>query len=240
MVINGVVKLLTGPIGGVGQGGGVSPIIWLAILLILLTAYKKTNRGTEVRNIITGAVIVYWILSYVDDNTIVQHFEHDASINDILTQMKKILLEWNELLNITGGGLGLDKCKISIVKWTSGFWGQLRPEATRKGDTIVIHSELAGGPDDTLERIEPWDAERVLGLRLPMTGSMKFEYKYRKKQIDEMAEIMYQAPFTAHDAYIVYSVRYRAIIRYALPITTFTTTQLDEIQKKLFICSCLS
>ena len=38
---NGVILLLTGLIGGVGQGGGASPIIWMAILIILLNAYKK-------------------------------------------------------------------------------------------------------------------------------------------------------------------------------------------------------
>ena len=74
MIMTGIViQMLQGPIGGVGQGGGGSPIIWLALLLMLIQAYKKTNDGIEIINIVTGQVIQYWIISYVDDNTIIKN-----------------------------------------------------------------------------------------------------------------------------------------------------------------------
>ena len=44
---NGTILILTGLIGGVGQGGGANPIIWMAILIILLQAYKKTQQGAK-------------------------------------------------------------------------------------------------------------------------------------------------------------------------------------------------
>ena len=65
-----MIVALFGPIGGVGQGGGASPIIWLAVLIIMLEAYRKTNKGISVIDRITGLQLLFWIISYVDDNSI--------------------------------------------------------------------------------------------------------------------------------------------------------------------------
>ena len=86
---NNIIKL-TGMIGGVGQGGGGSPIIWLGVLLILLEAYRKTNKGAKMENRRTAKQLTYWILSYVDDNSIVQTFEQDTSVIEMLETMKKV------------------------------------------------------------------------------------------------------------------------------------------------------
>ena len=90
--------LLLGPIGGVGQGRGGSPIIWLSLLLVLIQAYKETNRGISIQNIITLQQIQYWIISYVDDNTIIKSFNKSSTVEEMLTSMKNSLLEWDKLL----------------------------------------------------------------------------------------------------------------------------------------------
>ena len=41
-VRNGTILLLMGLIGGIGQGGGASPLIWMSVLLIMMGAYKQT------------------------------------------------------------------------------------------------------------------------------------------------------------------------------------------------------
>ena len=92
VIISGIIMLLLGPIGGVGQGGGASPIIWLAVLLIMLEAYKKTNEGITIINLITRVKIAYWIISYVDDNTILKRFPRNTTTTLIIKEMKKSLL----------------------------------------------------------------------------------------------------------------------------------------------------
>ena len=47
IIMGGMMAILLGPIGGAGQGGNGSPIIWLAILLILLEACCETNQGVH-------------------------------------------------------------------------------------------------------------------------------------------------------------------------------------------------
>ena len=44
IIKDGLILFISGIIGGVGQGGGASPIIWMTILMILMRAYKKLNK----------------------------------------------------------------------------------------------------------------------------------------------------------------------------------------------------
>ena len=124
---NGVILMLTGLIGGAGQGGGASPIIWMAILIILLNAYKKTQRGGIIVDYALNIAIPIWIIGYVDDNSIVRHFPANTTVSDMLEGMKNNLQEWQTLLQLTGGDLSLGKCQIIIMKWyQDGEWGNIK------------------------------------------------------------------------------------------------------------------
>ena len=227
-----IITTLIGPIGGVGQGGGASPIIWLAILLVMLLVYRKFHKGVEIIDRITLTILVFWILSYVDDNTIIQSFHNEATLEVIIDEMRKCIMTWNRLLQLTGGDLSLSKCKVSILKWKQNYWGISFPSSMQDNANTITITHESGTKEDTIERINPWEAERVLGLRIPMTGEMNTELKYRVKQSTTLATRLYAAPFTPHDAYTVYNCRYKSMIRYCLPVTTFTEDKLNEIQKK--------
>ena len=92
--------------------------------------------------------------------------------------------------------------------------------------------------NETLTQIDPTQAERILGVRLPMSGSMEHEHKYRKKQIQSLATQVSNSPFQPHDAQMVYQSRYKAMIQYPLPLTKFTVNQLHTIQKPI-VCQLL-
>ena len=114
---NGIILILAGLIGGIRQGGGSSPIIWMAVLMIMMMAYKVTNKGADMYDPVTKERVTFWLTSYVDDNTMVRFFSRNTSMEDILAIMTKSLNEWLKLLQITGGNLSLSKCKISVLKW---------------------------------------------------------------------------------------------------------------------------
>lgn len=238
LILSGIVMMLCGPIGGVGQGGGGSPIIWLAVLLILIQAYKKQNDGIGIINPIDGIRIMYWIISYVDDNTVVREFKNKSKPNEMLQMLKENLLFWNSLLKFMGGALSLNKCKVSLMHWRQDFFGILRMSTNKDNTTIQIPSEEGGDNMDNLEQLEPWECKRILGVRIPMDGKMTQEFKYRVKQIDDMAKRATGAPFTPKDMELVYQVRYKPTIKYALPVTLFNGKQLQRIQQK-FINSYL-
>ena len=57
---NGVMMLLIELIGGIGQGGGGSPILWMAVLMILLAAYKATDVRSNMTDPVTGNTLASW------------------------------------------------------------------------------------------------------------------------------------------------------------------------------------
>ena len=70
---------IQGKTGGIGQGGGAGPLAWLAIIDVMLEAYRKLRPGAPVIDPLMLYSMCYWMISYVDDNTIVTGFSSDTS-----------------------------------------------------------------------------------------------------------------------------------------------------------------
>ena len=66
------------------------------------------------------------------------------------------------------------------MKWKQqGLWGLLSPELLKDNNSTLTLTDERGS-DETLTRLDPSKAERILGVRLPMTDSMDAEYNFRK------------------------------------------------------------
>ena len=173
------------------------------------------------------------IISYVDDNSIVRHFARNITTPEIINEIKQNLCEWQKLLQLTGGDLCIDKCKITIMKWKQeGEWGRIKFERMKKNEKqIEIKSIKNTGKKEFMERLDPDQAERVLGVRLPLTGEMKEELKYRKRNLRKFCQKLYNSPLTNHEAHVAYQTRYKPISRYPYTVTTFSNKELNEIQR---------
>ena len=233
-VRNGTILLLMGLIGGIGQGGGASPLIWMSVLLIMMGAYKQTQLGARVIDCVTKSIILMWIISYVDDNSIVRTFDHTATIQSMLEEMTASLTEWRKLLQITGGDLSIEKCKIILLKWKqTGIRGNYTYDLHHdEEETIKLQSKKEGHiSTECVERIDPNQAERVLGIRLPLTGDMNIECGFRKKQLLEFSKRLYKSSLTTYEAHSAYLSRYIPIAKYPFPVTTFNNAQLETMQR---------
>ena len=234
IIWNGIIMLLMGLIGGVGQGGGSSPIIWMVILIILLDAYKLTQKGAQVWDCVKKEGIDLHVISYVDDNSIVRHFDRDTQLQQMLNGIRDNLWEWHKLLQLTGCDLSLGKCQVTIMKWVQeGEWGELNlVKKNKHPGTVQISSILDKETKVTLGRLDPTEAERVLGIRLPLSGGMEHEHKFRKKQLDDFGTKLYNAPLTHYEAYSAFRSCYLTIASYPYTVTTFTTKELQQIQQR--------
>jgi hypothetical protein len=109
------VQTIKGNIGGIGQGGGASPIGWLAVLLVMIQMYSKYTSGIELTDPLGMYSLVLYLISYVDDNTLVQSFDNTATMPSILQQLQFCLKKWHNILKITGGDLALEKCTFCVL-----------------------------------------------------------------------------------------------------------------------------
>ena len=233
IIIEGLITLLAGIIGGIGQGGRASPIIWLVILLIMMKVYRMTQEGAIVEDSITKEKIPLHIISYVDNNSIVRHFERKETVATMMEKIKENIGEWQKLLQLMGGDLSLDKCKVTVMKWyQNGEWGRIKlKKKTKEDDKLIMTSIKNVNQEELLERLDPNDAERVLGIRLPLDGSMTAELAFRKKQLKTFCTALYKSPLTQKEAYSAYQSRYKSIATYPYTVTIFTTRELAKIQK---------
>jgi hypothetical protein len=116
MSVNGV-ESIQGNIGGIGQGGGGSPIGWLSVLLVMITTYSQFATGVHMIDPLSALQLIIYIISYVDDNMLVQDFGRDQSMSSILASFNNCISKWHNILCITGGDLALEKCTYCIMKW---------------------------------------------------------------------------------------------------------------------------
>jgi hypothetical protein len=217
-------KILSGNIGGIGQGGGGSPVGWFAVLLVMIATYSTFITGITMLDPRGTIKLILHIISYVDDNTLVQQFYNTHTMTYILQGLKKCIMRWHNILKITGGDLALEKCTYCVMKWRwSNGVPQLETAASDPGSLFVSGTKI--------QRLDPGKGTRVLGVRLAMDGTFKDEFEYRMSQSKKMARILYQSNLSPLNAFMVYEMRFCPALEYPLAVTTFTTTQLLQIQK---------
>ena len=228
------IKIIQGRTGGIGQGGGAGPLSWIAVIDIMLEAYRKICPGATARDPMMLYTLCYWLISYVDDNTIVVGFEDKTTRLEILTTLQNNLKSWRNLLRLTGGDIDVEKSKWCAMRWIyCTNWGIPKIDSAQnfKGRVGLVNTTQGNAETQYLGRLEPNEAERVLGVRLPLDGNMKPEFDFRCRQIRDLSKKVMDAPINNIDAWIIYESRYKAIIRYPMPVTQFTGTQCHIIQK---------
>jgi len=203
---------------GWNQCNGFGPFGWFAVMLILLLCYKQYASGSKAIDSLGIMCVILHCIRFVDDNNLVQTFDNSVTVSAMFTCMSEYTIQ------ITGGNIATDKSFVMLMKWK---WNKGTPclqsiEET-PGDLIV--------DDTTITRLQPWQAERHLGLRLPLNGSSTIEYNYRVQEAKTMGDNIYNSSFDHSDAYLEYVTRWIPTIRYPLLVTTFSDKQCDDIQK---------
>ena len=118
VVVDKSIVCLQGKTGGIGQGGGAGPLSWIAVIDIMLEAYRKLRPGAEAVDPLQLYTICYWLISYVDDNTIVSGFNDGTTQSTILNTMRGNLGSWRRLLQLTGGDIDVSKSKWCTMRWS--------------------------------------------------------------------------------------------------------------------------
>jgi hypothetical protein len=81
------VKTTIGNIGRIGQGGGGSPVGWLAILFVMIQMYIKFTSRLQLPDPLGIYTLSLFLISNVDDNMMVQSFYKDQAITVLPDQV---------------------------------------------------------------------------------------------------------------------------------------------------------
>jgi hypothetical protein len=191
---------IRGNIGGIGQGGGASPVGWLVVLLVMISTYSLFASGIIMSDPLSLISLTTHIISYVDDNTLVQSFSPRQSMSSILAELNDCITRWHQILKITGGDLTLEKCTFCIMKWRwKNGHASLETPASDPGELSVMGTKIS--------HLKPSEGTRVLGIQLAMDGTFKDEYLFRTGQSKKLGSTLYKSRLTPLDSYMVYETR---------------------------------
>ena len=230
---------------GNGQGNAASVPGWHGHNELLCKVYSKLIEGCRIRNPDGTIEFIQWLLSFVDDNKMLTSYPPTVDHEIIMERCKLSLQLWEILLNITGGALELKKCLLTILVYSfERTYQKVKGQVYRPGyPTILDNSNIVGEckvyrqeskSEVTIRRQEASKGTRLLGVRAAADGNFDDEYDYRLKQSRTLAGRLANTPADIRDAWMIYFCRYKPAIGYCLPITTFTDTKCDTIQRPFY------
>ena len=225
---------------GSGQGGGASVGNWQSHNDPMILTFQDLCKSCEMATPDQITKMSQWMVSFVDDNKILMNFTPLTPTAEIYAAMKKGVSTWRDILRITGGDLELSKTWIGMLSFDyNTYTGKHMGKHSRykAGVPKIVNSNNNNHSivmdDDTIFReLEPDQGLRLLGVRMSLSGSFLDEFNHRVNQINTLAGKMRATAFDERDAWMIYQTRYRPMMRYCLPITTFTDKQCNTIQSQ--------
>ena len=106
---------------------------------------------------------------------------------------------WQRLLQLTRGNINIEKSQWSLLSWSyEGRWRKpkLNSNENSRGELRLNSPIDSQKMKEQLHRLEPSDADRVLGVGLTMDGTMTVELDYRMKQMRSFANKLKNAPLS--------------------------------------------
>ena len=174
------------PMQGVMQGNGMGPIIWLAISVVLIQIMSSMGFGALFLAAITATQLQLMGFAFVDDTDLLHTApDVDTPATACLHLFQAAIDCWEGCLRVTGGGIhpGKDKSFWCLIdhKWNPQTCKWEYMSATDAPAEVTIR-QPNGEERTPLERIEPHESRKTLGIQIAMDGNQEGEKDYLKQQ----------------------------------------------------------
>jgi hypothetical protein len=217
-------------IQGIGQGNGAGPQIWAAVSTLLLDILRYQHMGGYFMSPITCQTLHLVGYAYVDDTDIITT-ECGLDYVHTATRMQECIDTWEGIIQATGGQLEPSKTYWYLINftWNKGKWRYSTIHKTPAQMTMRNPVQSA----TQLERLEVSEARRTLRVRLAPDGNNQAEFTYLRDECNQWADRIRSGMVPRKYAWQAFSSTIWAKITYALPATTFTQQQCQEIMKRM-------
>jgi hypothetical protein len=213
------------PIQGVGQGNGAGPQIWALVSTTVLNMLRDKGYGARFRAAMSNKQLSLVGYAFVDDTDLV--LADNTSAKDTIKEMQNSLTAWEGGIRTTGGAIVPEKSHWYLIEfgWKDGqpFY---QPVAHTPGQLQVRNSD---GILQSLRRLEPWEAERTLGVRLAPDGNMDAQMKYMENKASEWAERIRTGHLPRHLTWLAWKTTISKTLEYPLPVTTLSQAQCKKL-----------
>jgi len=126
---------------------------------------------------------------FVDDvNLVIADNQKQSTSLDVTHSLQKTLDLWETGLQTSRGALSAAKSHWTLIDfgWKNGVWSYL---PINKLDGQLLMNNVLGNRK-LLDRLESWEAEWALGIRLAPSGNTQTEFQYQLQQANTWASQM--------------------------------------------------
>lgn len=213
------------PIQGVGQGNGAGPQIWALVSTVVLNMLRQHGFGATFRSALSNEQLALVGYAFVDDTDLV--FANNISPSDTIGEMQKSLTAWEGGIRTTGGAIVPEKSHWYLIEFG---WSNGKPFYQPASHTVgVLQVRNEDGQLQTLRRLEPWEAERTLGIRLAPDGNMESQMRYMESKAKEWAEKIRSGHLPRHLTWLAWKTTITKTLEYPLPVTTLNQKQCNRL-----------
>ena len=182
-------KILPDPqMGGIGQGSGGGPPCNHVQTIPMINTLGKLTRGCTMFDPTRKRCNKQHVVGWVDDNTNKESYAYATDYRVILASITLTCQIWRRLIRITGGDLAAHKCVFFLVTWKFTCMNTI-PYIATKSETPGIISFPADEDNKKLikiDRKDPGESERIVGLRFNPKGTMRAEFDHRMTETGEL------------------------------------------------------
>jgi hypothetical protein len=227
---------------GPGQGSTIGPLLWLLCFVLIVQSLSAQAPQMSMTSVDGKTKIAMRGDAFVDDaglgHTVNLPKSADLGLVRRLTpttasHLQILAQQWERLLFSTGGALNLQKCFWFMLSWR-WYGGRSRLDTTQ---TMPAEIKLTAGTQvdkpSVIQRIEPTDSYRTLGVHISPSGSNKGAIRTMTATALEYAQAITSSHLTRADTLTSYVQHLLPKIRYQLPALSLSTADCNKLMTPL-------
>jgi hypothetical protein len=214
------------PIQGVGQGNGAGPQIWALVSSPVLNMLRESGLGATFLSALSRMSTTLVGFAFVDDTDLITSGPL-MSLQEVLSRIQQSLTTWEGGIRATGGAIEPRKSHWYLVDFDWRDGEPIYKSVQETGGSLRVRDPQ--GEIRCLQQLEPWQAERTLGVRLAPDGNMDLQYKWMVETATAWADKLRTGHLPRHLTWLAWRTTILKTLEYPLPTTTLTRHQCDKL-----------
>ena len=209
------------PVQGIGQGNGAGPAIWAVVSTPIFNAMRQRGYGIYLRSPVSGSTYMFVGYAFVDDtDLVVDGLTPSATASQVAARLQASVHFWEAALRASGGALSPAKCHWYLVdyRWCGIGWQLVSAE----DEPASLKVRSPSGRMVPIERVEPTEARKTLGVWTAPNGSMNAELEYLQKKVQAWTERIRVRRLPHRLVWLSLHTGILKTLEYPLAATTFT------------------
>jgi hypothetical protein len=218
------------PLQGVGQGNGAGPQIWALVSTPVFNMLRDEGLGSTFTSALSKMTTKIVGFAFVDDTDLITSGP-SMTLDEVIRNIQLSLTAWEGGIRATGGAIEPRKSHWYLVDFA---WKDGKPSYRTVQQThATISVRDPQGDIRPLKQLEPWEAERTLGVRLAPDGNMESQFDWMLRTARLWTDKIRAGHLPRHLTGLAWRTTIQKTLEYPLPTTTLSLKQCDKITSEI-------